>query len=108
MPILHTRANSAARIVGWALLIAHSLLSLLALMAIQSQSEGAGWWPVVFAVDFPVSIPVFWTLRYFEGDLVPFFLFVAVGSLWHFYWPQLLVALIQNAVQFLRRNEGRS
>jgi hypothetical protein len=108
MPFQQTRANSVARIIGWILLVAHSLLSLLALIAIQSNSEGAGWWPVVFAVDFPVSIPVFWTLKYFEGDLIPFVLFVAVGSLWHFYWPQFLVALVQNMVRIIRKSTGHT
>ena len=103
-----TKAHKIARIIGLVLLLAHTLLSLLALWMLLSKGEGAGWWPVFFTVDLPASFPVFWLSRHMNSDGVPFVTFVAIGSIWHFYWPQVLVASSEFIFRTLRKPEGRT
>ena len=100
------RANRIARGFGWILLSAHSIYSLLPAFSILNKQPGYEWWPVMFSVDFPVSIPVYFIQSRSNSDWLPFTLFVVVGSIWHFYWPQVLVATFQAVFHFFRKSHS--
>ena len=49
------------------------------------------WWPVIFLpLDFPVSLVVILTEKYFElfSEWGLWLAFTVSGSIWHYYWPQ--------------------
>ena len=106
MPSLNATGPVSQRIsrrVGWALLILHSLLALVALSALTGHAKGSEWWPIMFGLDLPASAPVFWVSGKVHNQVVLWGLFTIVGSAWHFYWPQFLVWGIRQLF-----NRGRS
>jgi len=97
-----------SRHVGWVLLTLHSLLALIALSAVSGHAEGSEWWPILFGFDLPASAPVFWVSRRVNNQLLLWGLFTLVGSVWHFYWPQVLVWGIRHLYARVRSNAGHS
>ena len=103
-----TRANRIARAVGWVLLFVHFIYSLIPAASILGKRPGYDWWPVLFAIDFPASAPIFLIEGKIANEWILLLLFVATGSLWHFYWPQALVALGQSLLRIFRHARSRA
>jgi hypothetical protein len=85
-------AQRISRRLGWVLLLLHTII--LASVPSSFGEKGSEWWPVIFfPIDFPISVLIFLFFKHVHSfsNWGTWMVFLAVGSIWQFYWPQALV-----------------
>ena len=96
-----SKVQNASRWAGWVLVILHGILALY--IACNFRTKAVEWWPFyLFFLDFPASL----VLTAIGRHLNPWQLwggFLALGSAWHFYWPQGLVWLLRRVAKRMGR-----